>query len=161
MKVTRLLVAATVALLVSGIFSTPALDRVENLSLDSLFWLRHIAWGPRHNPNDSNAVVIAIDEETYRTAPFRDVPKVMWTKQIGEVLDSVHTAGASIIGFDIIFPTSVEPFIRGYDRDFMLSLRRAAKKTKLYLPRCSTKLNQLAPSPGIVLPSGTNAISAR
>ena len=125
MKVTRLLVAAAVALLVSGIFSTPALDRVENLSLDSLFWLRHIAWGPRHNPDDSNVVVIAIDEETYRAAPFRDVPKVMWTKQIGEVIDSVRTAGASIIGFDIIFPTSVEPFIRGYDRDFMLSLRRA------------------------------------
>ena len=148
MKVTRLLVAAAVALLVSGIFSTPALDRVENLSLDSLFWLRHIAWGPRHNPNDSNVVVIAIDEETYRTAPFRDVPKVMWTKQIGEVIDSVHTAGASIIGFDIIFPTSVEPFIRGYDRDFMLSLRRAAKKNKIVLAKVQHQVKSISPFPG-------------
>jgi CHASE2 domain-containing sensor protein len=78
-KLTNILVATAAALMAGGIFATPALDRVDNMSLDSLFWLRHVVWGQRHVPEQSPTIVIAIDEETYRTPPFRDKPKVMWT----------------------------------------------------------------------------------
>ena len=148
MKVSNIVAATAAALVVSGIFALPALDRVENISLDSLFWLRHTVWGQRHAPDESHAVVIAIDEETYRTAPFRDVPKVMWTKEIGAVLDGVREAGADVIGFDIILPTSVEPFIRGFDRDFMLALRRASLENKIVLAKVQHQVKPISPFPG-------------
>ena len=148
MKFSNTLAAIAAALVVSGIFATPALDRVENVSLDSLFWLRDAVWGQRHAPEQSKAVVIAIDEETYRTPPFRDVPKVMWTKEIGAVVDGVRAAGAGVIGFDIILPTSVEPVIRGFDRDFMLALRRASKENKIVLAKVQHQVKPISPFPG-------------
>lgn len=148
MKLSNILAATAAALVMSGIFATPALDRVENISLDSLFWLRHVVWGQRHAPEDSRAVVIAIDEETYRTLPFRDVPKVMWTKEIGAVVDGVREAGADVIGFDIILPTSVESYIRGFDREFMMALRRAAKENKIVLAKVQHQVKPISPFPG-------------
>ena len=72
-----LVVAGAVALVASGIFELPGLDRLRGLSTDVLFGLRHVAFGARHAPADSPSVVVAIDEETYRRPPFKDVPKVM------------------------------------------------------------------------------------
>ncbi|MDA1356160.1 MAG: adenylate/guanylate cyclase domain-containing protein [Proteobacteria bacterium] len=148
MKLSNILAATAAALVVGGIFAAPALDRVENISLDSLFWLRHAVWGQRHAPQESPSVVIAIDEETYRTAPFRDVPKVMWTKQIGTVVDGVREAGAAVIGFDIILPTSVATLDRNYDREFMLALRRAAQENKIVLAKVQHQVKPIAPYAG-------------
>ena len=64
MKLTNVLSATAAALVAGGIFAAPAFDRLENVSLDSLFWLRHVVWGQRHAPEESRSVVIAIDEET-------------------------------------------------------------------------------------------------
>ena len=148
MKFPNILVAIAAAVITSGIFAAPTLDRVENFSLDSLFWLRHTVWGQRHVPEQSPSVVIAIDEETYRTPPFQGVPKVMWTKELGMVLDGVREAGADVIGFDIILPTSIEPYIRGYDRDFMLALRRAAQENKIVLAKVQHQVKPISPFPG-------------
>ncbi|MDP7344473.1 MAG: adenylate/guanylate cyclase domain-containing protein, partial [Alphaproteobacteria bacterium] len=148
MKLTNILAATVAALVAGGIFAAPALDRAENVSLDSLMWLRHGVFGQRHVPADSPSAVIAVDEETYRTEPFRDLPKVMWTKQFGAVLDGVREAGAAVIGFDIILPTSVEPFIRGHDRDFMLALRRAAGDNKIVLAKVQHQVKPIAPFAG-------------
>jgi class 3 adenylate cyclase/CHASE2 domain-containing sensor protein len=147
-KLTNILAATAAALVAGGIFAAPALDRVENVSLDSLFWLRHGVFGQRHAPQDSPTAVIAVDEETYRTEPFRDLPKVMWTKQFGAVLDGVREAGAAVIGFDIILPTSVEPIIRGHDRDFMLALRRAAGDGKILLAKLQHQVKPISPFAG-------------
>ncbi len=148
MKLTNILAATAAALVAGGIFAAPALDRAENVSLDSLIWLRHGVFGQRHVPADSPSAVIAVDEETYRTEPFRDLPKVMWTKQFGAVLDGVREAGAAVIGFDIILPTSVEPFIRGHDCDFMLALRRAAGDGKIVLAKVQHQVKPIAPFAG-------------
>ena len=148
MKLTNILAATAAALIAGGIFALPALDRVEHFSLDTLFWLRDGVWGQRHVPEQSPSVVIAIDEETYRTKPFRDVPKVLWTKEIGAVLDGVREAGAAVVGFDVILPTSVEPFIRGFDRDYMLALRRAAKENKIVLTKVQHQVKPVSPYRG-------------
>lgn len=148
MKLSNIFAATAAALVAGGIFAAPALDRVENVSLDSLFWLRHVVWGQRHAPEESPSVVIAIDEETYRTSPFSQTPKVMWTKQIGAVVDGVREAGAAVIGFDIILPTSVEPLVRGYDREFMLALRRAANENKIVLAKVQHQVKPISPFPG-------------
>ena len=102
------MVAGAVALVASGIFGLPGLDPLRGLSTYVLFGLRHVAFGARHAPADSPSVVVAIDEETYRRPPFKDVPKVMWTPQIARVMDAVTAGGAAVVGFDLILPTSVE-----------------------------------------------------
>ena len=148
MKLSNILAATAAALVAGGIFAAPALDRVENVSLDSLFWLRHVVWGQRHVPEESPSVVIAIDEETYLAEGFRDVPKVMWTKQFGPIVDGVREAGAAVIGFDIILPTSVASEIPNYGRDFMLALRRAAKEYKIVLAKVQHQVKPVRPFPG-------------
>ena len=89
MKARDAAVLIAAAVVGTGIFSSPALDRLDGVSLDSLFWLRNAAFGPRYRPDDSPVAVIAIDEETYRRPPFQFVPRAMWTDQIATVLDGV------------------------------------------------------------------------
>ena len=83
----------------------------------------------------SPVAVIAIDEETYQTPPFKGSPTPTWTTEIGRVLTAVLDGGARVAGFDIVFANSIEqselPFgdaslgsrMRGFDRPFLLSLQ--------------------------------------
>ena len=103
MKLRDLLAAGTIVLAVSGVFTLPAFDRLGGLSIDVLFWLRHQTFGPRHPPAASPTVVVAIDEETYRTEPFHSLPKVLWTKHLAAVVDATLAAGARVVGFDVIY----------------------------------------------------------
>ena len=59
------------AVIGTGIFVSSPLNRLDGLSLDSLFWLRNAAFGARYKPESSPVAVIAIDEETYRRPPFQ------------------------------------------------------------------------------------------
>ena len=137
--------AALIALAVSVVTALPQLDVLRGLSIDTLTWLRWEALGARHDPAESPAVVVAIDEETYRTPPFKDTPNVTWTREIGRVLTAVLDGGAKVVGFDIIFPTSIEQStipladgtlgekVRGFDRDFLRALNAAAHTGKVVL----------------------------
>ena len=90
-------------------------------------------------------VVIAIDEETYQTPPFKGSPTVTWTTEVGRVLSAVIDGGAKVVGFDIVFSTSIEqseiPFgddlvggrMRGFDRAFLRSLARGSSAGKVVL----------------------------
>ncbi|MDP6405660.1 MAG: adenylate/guanylate cyclase domain-containing protein [Alphaproteobacteria bacterium] len=140
--------ALAIALAVSLLPLVPLADRLEGLSLDALTWLRHQTFAPRHAPADSPTVVIAIDEATYRSPPFQNVPRVFWTREIGQVLDAVVEGGANVVGFDVIFPTSVERYIRGFDRDFLLALRRAARAGKVVLGKVQHSEKPIAPHAG-------------
>ena len=51
-----------------------------------------------------------------RTAWFHCFSGVSGDMTLGALLD----AGAKVIGFDVVYPTSVEPFIRGFERDFLV-----------------------------------------
>jgi class 3 adenylate cyclase/CHASE2 domain-containing sensor protein len=89
--------------------------------------------------------VVAIDEETYRSPPFVGTPDVTWTGEIGRVLTAVVEGGAKVVGFDIVFSTSIEqseiPFgdatlgakVRGFDRDFLRALALASRSGKVVL----------------------------
>jgi adenylate cyclase/guanylate cyclase len=136
------------ALLLAALFAAPVPDRIDGLSIDSLFALRHWVFGLRHAPEASPAVVVAIDEESYRTEPFNGLPVVLWTPQLARVLDAVRGAGAKEIGFDLILPTTVEAFIPGYDRDFLLALKRAAGDGKIVLAKVHHAAQPIAPHPG-------------
>lgn len=153
--------AVVVIALVSGmLFASPALDVVHGVSLDVLTALRWQAFGQRHEPASAPAVVVALDEESYQAPPFKGSPTITWTREIGSVLTAIVDAGAKVVGFDIIFPTSIEqseiPFgeeivgarLRGFDRDFLRALALAARDGKVVLGEVQHRDQPIRPSPG-------------
>ena len=113
--------------------ASPVFDGLRGVSLDVAFALRHAAFGPRHDAAASHVAVIALDEETYRTPPFAGVPQAFWTRELTPVLSAALDAGAALVAFDVIFPTSVERFVPGYDRDFLRTLRAGPRDGRLIL----------------------------
>lgn len=152
--------ALHIALAAGVLFSTPTFDVLRGLSLDVLTALRWRIAGSSHDPAASPAVVVALDEETYQTPPFEGTPNVTWTREIARVIGAVIEGGASVIGFDIVFPTSIEqsqiPFgeetlgarVRGFDRDFLQTLARNARAGKIVLGQVQHSDHPIIPSPG-------------
>jgi adenylate cyclase len=160
-RITRDVIAAiAIALACAGIAVSPALDRIHGLSLDILTALRFEMFGNRYKPETSPTVVVAIDEESYRAAPFKGSPTLTWTGEIGRVLTAVMEGGAKVVGFDMVIPTSIEqseiPFgegmlgerVRGFDRDFLRALAGAAAPGKIVLGEQLRGNDPIRPSPG-------------
>jgi adenylate cyclase len=151
---------AAIALACAGIAVSPALDRIHGLSLDILTALRFEMFGRRQNPEASPTVVVAIDEESYRAAPFKGSPTLTWTGEIGRVLNAVVEGGAKVVGFDMVIPTSIEqseiPFgegmlgekVRGFDRDFLRALATSAAASKVVLGEQLRGSDPIRPAPG-------------
>jgi serine phosphatase RsbU (regulator of sigma subunit)/CHASE2 domain-containing sensor protein len=140
--------------------ASPALDSFPDFSIDLLTMLRWRAFGDAHLPASSPAVVLALDEETFRTAPFEGSPSVTWTPEIGRVLTAIIDGGAKVVGFDIVFPTSIEqsevPFgedtlgarLHGFDRDYLRALALGARAGKVVLGEVQHQDSPVLPSPG-------------
>jgi adenylate cyclase len=151
-----LLIALAAALVVAS----PVLDRVRGLSVDILTALRWRIYGNAHPPESSAAAVVALDEETFRTPPFEGTPSVTWTSEIGQVLTALIDGGASVVGFDLVFSTSIEqsaaPFgtetlggrVRGFDREYLRALALGARAGKVVLGQVQHQEHPLLPSPG-------------
>jgi adenylate cyclase len=160
-------VAVMLAALLCGLVTAlPPFNLIHGWSIDALTALRWQAFGARHDPASRPVAVIAIDEETYQTPPFKGTPTVTWTTEIGRVLNAVIDGGARVVGFDVVFPTSIEqseiPFgddmlgarMRGFDRPFLLALRKAAAAGKVVL---GETLRGDRPSPGQRIAVGQQA----
>jgi adenylate cyclase len=151
---------AAIALGCASIAVSPALDRIHGLSLDILTALRFEMFGKRQNPEASPTVVVAIDEESYRAAPFKGSPTLTWTGEIGRVLNAVAEGGAKVVGFDMVIPASIEqseiPFgegmlgekVRGFDRDFLRALANSAAAGKVVLGEQLRGNDPIRPAPG-------------
>src|SRR5215831_7949377 len=149
-----------IAIVSSALILAPPLDRFRGLSIDILTMLRWRAFGSMHKAADSPTVVVALDEETYLTPPFAGTPAITWTGEVGQVLSAVIAGGAKVVGFDIVFPTSIEqseiPFadgtlggrLRGFDRDFLRALASGAKAGKVVLGEAQHRDFPLLPAPG-------------
>jgi adenylate cyclase len=140
------LVAGLIALVAGLVFALPQRTWLDGLSVDLLFALRERVAPASHG--DSPAVVIAIDEETYRREPFKDVPRAMWTPQLAKVINATLDGGAKVIGFDVIYSTSIEGSIRGYERDWLLALRRGAKEHRIVLGKVQHQAEPILPHVG-------------
>jgi adenylate cyclase len=152
--------AFLIALAAGLVAASPALDGLRGLSIDVLTMLRWRAFGDLHQPASSPTVVVALDEETFRTPPFEGTPSVTWTREIGRVLTAIVDGGAKVVGFDIVFPTSIEqsavPFgdetlgarVRGFDRDYLRALALGARPGKVVLGEVQHQDNPVLPSPG-------------
>jgi adenylate cyclase len=154
------IVIASIVLVCAAISISPPLERIHGLSIDILTALRWQAFGKPHDPAKSPAVVVAIDEESYRAAPFKGSPTLTWTGEIGRVLGAVLEGGAKVAGFDMVIPTSIEqseiPFgegvlgerVRGFDRDFLRALASASGAGKVVLGEVLRGDQPIRPSPG-------------
>jgi CHASE2 domain-containing sensor protein len=123
----------------------PPISLAHGWSIDALTALRWKLLGPHRDAAAAPVVVIAIDEETYETPPFKGSPTLIWTTEIGRVLTAVLDGGAKVAGFDFVFANSIEqselPFgddavgakLRGFDRPFLRSLAAAASAGKVVL----------------------------
>ena len=151
-------VAIILVALTCGIFSVlPPFKFIHGWSIDALTALRWEVFGARRDPGSAPVVVIALDEETSETPPFQGSPTLTWTTEIGRVLSAVIDGGAKVVGFDIVFPRSIEqselPFgddllgarMRGFDRAFLRSLAKGSGAGKVVLGEI---LGGDGPSPG-------------
>ena len=151
---------AAIALICAAISVSPALKSIHGLSIDLLTALRWEVFGKSQDPSASPTVVVAIDEESYRAAPFKGSPTLTWTSEIGRVLTATLEGGAKVVGFDLVIPTSIEqseiPFgegmlgekVRGFDRDFLRALAGAAASGKVVLGEALRNDQPIRPSAG-------------
>jgi adenylate cyclase len=123
----------------------PPFTLAHGWSIDALTALRWKLLGPHRDAASAPVVVVAIDEETYETPPFKGSPTPIWTTEVGRVLTAVLDGGARVAGFDIVFANSIEqselPFgddavgakLRGFDRPFLRALAAGAAAGKVVL----------------------------
>src|SRR5260221_1125162 len=154
-------VAIILVALTCGIFSVlPPFHFIHGWSIDALTALRWEVFGTRRDPGSAPVVVIAPDEETSETPPFQGSPTLTWTTEIGRVLSAVIDGGAKVVGFDIVFPRSIEqselPFgddllgarMRGFDRAFLRSLATGSSAGRVVLGEVLSGDRSIRPSPG-------------
>jgi class 3 adenylate cyclase/CHASE2 domain-containing sensor protein len=153
-------VACLIALAAALAVASPPLDMFRGLSIDLLTALRWRMLGNAYPPASSAVVVVALDEETFRTPPFDGTPAVTWTPQIAQLLTAIIDGGASVVGFDVVFPTSIEqsasPFgegtlgsrVRGFDREYLRALALGARAGKIVLGEVQHQDRPVLPSPG-------------
>ncbi|WFU19694.1 adenylate/guanylate cyclase domain-containing protein [Bradyrhizobium sp. CB3481] len=154
------MVVAAIALVCAAASVSPVVRPIRGLSLDILTALRWEMFGRRQDPATSPAVVVAIDEESLRTAPFKGSPMLTWTGEIGRVLTATLEGGAKVAGFDVVIERSLEqselPFgegllgekVRGFDRDFLRALATASVNGKVVLGEILGGNQPVRPSPG-------------
>src|SRR3954469_9479452 len=154
------MVIAAIVLACAAAAVSPVVRPIRGLSLDILTALRWEMFGRRHDPDASPTVIVAIDEESLRTAPLKDSPMLPWPGEIGRVLAATLEGGAKVAGFDVVIPNSIEqseiPFgenmlgekVRGFDRDFLRALAGASVDGKVVLGEILGESHPVRPSPG-------------
>jgi adenylate cyclase len=154
------LAMSAIALACAALLTSPLFEKGRGLSIDILTLLRWEVYGARHDPAASPAVVVAIDEETSETPPFKGSPMLTWTGEIARVLTATLEGGAKVVGFDMVFPYSIEqseiPFgdgafgekVRGFDRDFLRALAVGSSAGKVVLGEVLRGDQPIRPSDG-------------
>ena len=91
------MVVAAIALVCAAASVSPVARPIRGLSLDILTALRWELFGRSQAPVASPAVVVAIDEESLRTAPLKGAPMLTWTGEIGRVQSVDPKAGTATV----------------------------------------------------------------
>jgi class 3 adenylate cyclase/CHASE2 domain-containing sensor protein len=118
------LIALAAAVLAGALFSQSPIGVISGLSYDLLTDLR--AETSAERPTLDKIALVVIDDSTLTDKAFRDVPRVLWSPQLADLLDKLKEAKARQVGLDLIFPTTVESQLPNYDRHFRQALRAAA-----------------------------------
>ncbi len=156
----KALALVAIAIVATTLAAAPGFQFSRGLSLDISTALRWRLFGDIHESSSSPTVVVALDEETYRTPPFKGTPTITWTAEIARVLTAVLEGGAKAVGFDVIFPTTIEDFeisvgnetigerMRGFDRNFLRALASGASTGRIVLGEIRTGDHLILPAAG-------------
>ncbi|MFZ0600873.1 MAG: CHASE2 domain-containing protein, partial [Roseiarcus sp.] len=165
----EILTIVFVALVIGCGVSLPASNPMRGWSLDAETTLRWLAFGERRAPGDSSTVVIALDEETYASAPFKGSPTLTWTGDLGRVVSAAIEGGARVVGFDVVFASSIEDSqirfggdtvgdkLRGFDRDYLRALAGGGRAGKIVLGETENRNESILPTVGQRLAVGGRA----
>jgi len=134
MRRTHAVIIALIVVVATGLACMPGARDVMRSGTDVLFWLRSVA-GMARPPRDSAVAVIAVDERTYRTPPFQGLPRVLWAPQIAAVMEAVMAAESTVVGWDIVFPTSAAGFLgdQRFDLPLLQVLARERRSGRVVL----------------------------
>ncbi len=160
MKRSKILAPLAIALAAALAFNPPLFERLSGLSLDALFWLQHHAFGPRHEPAGSPTVVVAIDEETYRRPPFADTPRALWAPHLAKIINALLDAEVRVVAFDVIYPTSIEAYVPGREREFLIALRRGGREGRVLLGQVQHQEKPISPFRGQIVAAGAENLRA-
>lgn len=108
----------------------------EGLSVDLLYLFSSLAGRDKTAERSPDVVIVAIDEATYANKSF-EVPQGLQLPNLGVVIDKLLDSGVKAIGFDQIYTTSVDQFVKGYDRPFLLALSKGAKDGRIVLGKAA------------------------
>jgi adenylate cyclase len=150
----RLAVALIVGVAAGWFTLTDVGAWMHRAGLDYLFELRQRFHGPIYTPDTSRVAVVVIDEETYRTGELKGLPQVAWTPQIGKVLSAIALTDVRAVGFDLVYPTTLEPLIPGYDRPLRQAFARLGRSGRLVLGAVDSSLQPIYPEEGQILAAG-------
>lgn len=137
--------------LVTALIGSDRPGGLNGLSLDALFFAESLVF---EAPVASHVAIVAIDETTYRTPPFRDLPNALWTPDIARALDAVLEGGARVVGFDAIFPTSLERVLPGFEKPYLATLLKWGRQGRLVLGKTQHRDVPLSPFPGQIFAAG-------
>lgn len=132
--VRKLAVVLLVGLLTALPATPDAVGWVHRLGLDLLLPLSRAL--PEQGPAPEVPVfVVAVTEAAYATPPFSGRPQVAWTPMLAEVLGKIDRAGATVVGLDVVYPTTLDQpdLVPGYDRPLLGALRDLAARDALVM----------------------------
>ncbi len=132
----RLLVTAALVVLAAVVAVTPAMRALERQGIDLLLpFAAVLGFEARPLPDRPPVAIVAIREETYRDPDFADRPRIAWNPQMAAVLAGIAEGGAAVIGFDVIYATTLDrpELIPGFDRLFNEVLIAIAAADRLVL----------------------------
>ena len=152
----RAVLAIGLGALIAATGVTPIGHFLHRLGIDVLLPARHAVFGPLFPAAQSAAVAVVIDEETYRTPPFSETPKVAWTPMLARILDKIDAAGATVIGLDLIYPTTLDTrtLLPGYDKPLLKTFYRIGRAGRLVLGEVRLSQQAIRPYKGQVAAAG-------
>ncbi|WP_081688933.1 adenylate/guanylate cyclase domain-containing protein [Inquilinus limosus] len=156
-RLRRLGVALGIGVVLGSGLLLPGADLLQRQGIDLLLWLdRPLGWTRRPLPDRPPVAVVAIREETYRTPPLHNRPKVAWTPELGFVLAGLAEGGARVIGLDEIYPTTLDrPELKpNHDRPLLQALAALGPARKIVLGFAQSGDLALRPDQGQVIAAG-------
>lgn len=141
-------------LLAATVTTCSVLKSVDAILLDTQFgFLR--AFAPRPAPME--VVVVGFDEKS--TDVLRQ-PMSLWHPHLGRFLQAAASAGASVVGLDVVLPDrSFDAFVPGYDRELLTGILLARRRTPVILALTVAPDGRTRPiHPAFVSAAGSDAV---
>jgi adenylate cyclase len=159
-RISTLIAIVLITIIAATLAAAPGSLFLRGLSLDIATALTSRLFGRAHENIASPTVVVAFDEETYETRPFKGTPTITWTGEIARVLKAVLDGGARVVGFDVVFPTTIEESeiafenetigarMHGFDRNFLRALAGGANEGRIVLGEVQHGADLIRPAAG-------------